>query len=677
MRRETSKQEAEKRKVRNYITISCLSLFLRPVNGTLTARHHRQQQSESLIHKLTGMSSSAARHTVVKKKHVRFASMEDDDDDNDDQEEDTLFDKRKDTGRGLKSALKAAKRATKPGCDDRVEVVGGGSCGRWMVTLALCASFLGLGMSISVLGPTFEDLAVNVKKNISNISYIFVGRSAGYIGGSLLGGVLFDCMNPHILLGFSMLVTAFGMCAIPFCKQALLLTGLMSSIGISMGVLDTGGNVLILNTWGEQAGPHMQALHFSFAAGAFVSPIIAKLLFGPDVNTSSPGVVPTNATPRLTPEQLTKSPDAHTIFHYVHSRSSTLKSMWAYIVIGSFVFLISILFFMLSSRSSTSREKARTAAGKPLVAKHHMALVVLLFFFFFAYVGAEVAYGSFIFTFAKDYAQMDQSQAAGLNSLFWAAFAACRGLAIFFAACMYPGTMILLSLVGSTVSSLLLCLFSREKVALWVCTGLYGASMATTFPSGISWVEQYTTVTGHTAAVFVVGAALGEMVLPALLGFLHGKFQDHPLLMYLSLITATFTSILFPVMYKLASAPSGQSRKPRVRGRPNADDSEYRQALLDSGANDEEEEDEEENEADQWNDADFEVIEMDDTASLISSPSKASSPPDVTGLMGASSPSNTQVTEPAGGASFSDTISLVGDSPRRKLLLSLEREKRD
>lgn len=604
-----------------------------------------------------------------------------DDDDNEDQEEDTLFDKRKDTERGLKSALKAVKRTTKARWDDRVEVVGGGrgghgTCGRWMVTLALCASFLGLGMSISVLGPTFEDLAVNVKKNISNISYIFVGRSAGYIGGSLFGGMLFDYMNPHLLLGFAMLVTSFGMCAIPFCKQALLLTALMSSIGMSMGVLDTGGNVLILNTWGEQAGPHMQALHFSFAAGAFASPIIAKLLFGHDGNSST-AIVPTSSTPPVTTEQITKAPDIHTIISYVHSWSSTLKSMWAYIVIGCFVFFISFLFFALYFRSSVSHDKARAASGKPLVAKHHMALVVLLCFFFFSYVGTEVAYGSFIFTFAKDYAHMPQSHAAGLNSLFWGTFAACRGLAIFFAACMYPATMILLSLVASTVSSLLLCLFSREKVALWVCTGLYGASMATTFPSGISWVEQYTTVTGHTAAAFVVGAALGEMVLPALVGFLLGKFHDQPLLMYLSLTTSTFTSILFPVMYKLASAPSGQSRKPRARGRPDADDSEYRQALLDSGANDEEEEEEQDNEADQWNDADFEVIEMDDTASLISSPSKASSPPDVTGLTGSSVASNTQVTEPAGGASFSDTISLVGDSPRRKLLLSLDREKTD
>ncbi|XP_068199264.1 sodium-dependent glucose transporter 1 isoform X2 [Antennarius striatus] len=509
-------------------------------------------------------------------------------------------------------------------------------------------------MSISVLGPTFEDLAVNVGKNISNISYIFIGRSGGYIFGSLLGGTLFDCMNPYLLLGLSLLVTGFGMCTIPFCTQALLLTGLMSSIGVSMGVLDTGGNVLILNTWAEQAGPHMQALHFSFALGAFVSPIIAKLLFGPHEDIGG-GVAPANSTaPAAT------TPDTH-----VGGAGGGHAFMWVYIVIGSFVFLSSFLFFLLFSRGSYSRDNPPGgASGKPPAAsRHHTALVVLCVFFFFAYVGAEVAYGSFIFTFAKDYAGMPPPQAAGLNSLFWAAFAACRGVAVFFAACMHPGTMILLSLVASTVSSLLLCLFSREAVALWFCTGLYGASMAATFPSGISWVEQYTTVTGRTAAAFVVGAALGEMVLPAAVGFLLGRFPDQPLLMYLSLATAAFTSILFPVMYKLATAPAHQSRKPRPRGgRPDADDGEDRQALLDSGANEEEEE-EQENDADQWNDTDFEVIEMDDTASPASSPSKASCPP--------------HGTEPGGGASFSDTKSLVGDSPRRKLMFSLAREKRD
>ncbi|XP_077366156.1 sodium-dependent glucose transporter 1 isoform X2 [Festucalex cinctus] len=514
-------------------------------------------------------------------------------------------------------------------------------------------------MGISVIGPTFEDLALNVKKDISNISYIFVGRSAGYIGGSLLGGVLFDCMNPNLLLGFSMLMTSCGMCAIPFCKHALLLTGFMSSIGISMGILDTGGNVLILNTWGEQAGPHMQALHFSFAAGAFVSPIIAKLLFGHTSSQSAGSVFNTTSTVAAWPI----ANDDHAAVRFIPGGS--LKSMWAYIVIGLFVLLTSFPFFLLSVRGDTSRERGRASAAKPLVARHHTALVVLLFFFFFAYVGAEVAYGSFIFTFAKDYAQMNPSQAAGLNSLFWAAFAACRGLAIFCASCMYPGTMILLSLVGTTLSALFLCLFSKDKTMLWICTGLYGASMSSTFPSGISWLEQYTTVTGRSAAAFVVGAALGEMVLPALVGFLLGRIHGHPLLMYLALITATFTAILFPVMYKLASVSAGPVRKRHRRGRPDADDSEYRQALLDSGAIDEEEE--EEDEADQWNDADFEVIEMDDTASVTSSPSKEGSPSKADGGL----------TEPAKASSSSDTVSLVGDSPKRKLLLFPDRVKRD
>lgn len=332
----------------------------------------------------------------------------------------------------------------------------------------------------------------------------------------------------------------------------------------------------------------MQALHFSFAAGAFASPIIAKLLFGPDRKDEME--IPTNSI----------LPDTNSTSVITAAPPMMIKSMWAYIVIGSFLFFTSFIFFLLYSRSSTSHDKPRSASECSLVAKHHVAIVVLLFFFFFAYVGTEVAYGSFIFTFANDYAHLSSPEAAGLNSLFWGAFAAARGLAIFFAACLHPGTMILLCLVGSTVSSLLLSLFSRKNVALWVCTCLYGASMATTFPSGISWLEQYTTVTGHTAAAFVVGAGLGEMVLPALVCFLLGKFPKQPLLMYLSLIMAIFTSILFPVMYKLASAPSNQSRKVRSIGRTDADESEYRQALLDSRANEEEEE--ELDEADQWND---------------------------------------------------------------------------
>ncbi|XP_034621749.1 sodium-dependent glucose transporter 1 isoform X2 [Trachemys scripta elegans] len=453
------------------------------------------------------------------------------------------------------------------------------------------------GMSIAILGPTFQDLAANVNKNVSDIYYIFVGRSLGYLGGSVIGGIIFDCMNPHLLLGLTMLGTAVGLYAIPWCKKALLLTALMSVIGTSMGVLDTGGNVLALNVWGAEVGPHMQALHFSFALGAFVAPILTKMALGSFI--SPKGQTEDENTNHSVPSDIpnTRSGSAMKLH-------SNVSFMWSYIVIGTYILIVSMLFVVLYSRTGSARDKAKASLQKCQIAKYHYALLILLFLFFFCYVGAEVTYGSYIFNYAEVYADMKESEAAGLNSLFWGAFAACRGLAICFATCFYPGTMILLSVIGSTVSSLFLALLSKHPISLWVGTAVYGASMATIFPSGISWIEQYTTIQGKSASLFVVGAALGEMCFPAVVGFLEGKLHNVPVMMYAALGTSVMTAVLFPVMYKLATSPSESKLK-------DGGGSEDQKALLSNFELNEDEEDEED--AGEWNEADFEVIEMNDT----------------------------------------------------------------
>ncbi|NP_001089348.1 sodium-dependent glucose transporter 1 isoform X2 [Xenopus laevis] len=439
-------------------------------------------------------------------------------------------------------------------------------------------------MAIAVLGPTFLDLAENVESSVANISFIFVGRSMGYLGGSVLGGILFEQINQHLLLGISMLATAAGLFVVPWCKKAVLLTAVMSVVGMSMGFLDTGGNIIILNTWEDQAGPHIQALHFSFALGAFVAPILAKLaleflpLDKKSFNVSEP-FLEQSALP-----------------------FGIKKSMLSYIVIGTYILLVSLFLFILFSKSRPRQSSGKASDDKFRTARYHNAVIFLLFLFFFCYVGAEVAYGSYIFTYAITYiTNIENNYAAGLNSLFWGVFAAVRGLAICFATCLYPGTMLLLSVIGCTLSSLILVLFSRNHLLLWVGTAVYGASMATTFPSGFSWVQQYTTIGGKSASLFVVGAALGEMAIPASVGYLQGMFPNFPVLMYTALASSTMTAILFPVMYKLATAQQDQAQYNRV-------ESDDRRALLSSSGMEEEDEDEAQN----WNEADFETIEMND-----------------------------------------------------------------
>ncbi|XP_039582569.1 sodium-dependent glucose transporter 1 [Passer montanus] len=481
---------------------------------------------------------------------------------------------------------------------------GGWRCGRcpagaalrWCITGTLCASFLGLGMSIAVLGPTFPTLAANVGKNVSDIYYIFVGRSLGSLGGSVVGGVLFDCMNAALLLAFSMLGTAAGLYAIPWSKESLLLTILMSVIGGSMGILDTGGNVLALYTWGSDAGPHLQALHFSFAAGAFLAPIVAQMDLGTSESQELAGAEKTNQSVLKsvpTAASTTPAPNEH------HNESF----LWSYIFIGTYILLVSIFFFALYSKTSSTRDKSKPSAQKDKLAKYHWPLVGLLFVFFLFYVGAEVTYGSYVYTYAVVFAEMKESEAAALNSVFWGAFAVCRGVAIFGAAFLSPATLIVMSLLCSAASSTALAFFAHYRAALWAGTTVYGVSMATIFPSGIAWIEQYTVVEGKTASLFVVGAALGEMCIPVAVGYLQGRYHHVPIVMYTAFVTSVVTVLLFPAMYKLATWP-------QQRDSQGGSDRETRKTLLSNSRLTEDEEEEEH--VREWNDADFEVVEMND-----------------------------------------------------------------
>lgn len=341
----------------------------------------------------------------------------------------------------------------------------------------------------------------------------------------------------------------------------------------------------------------MQALHFSFALGAFVAPLLAKLALGPTASAENHTEAASNHSgPSLSsgaePGALLGVPD-------------DLSLLWTYTVIGTYIFAVSLFFFTLLCKKSSKQEKAKVSAQRTRRAQYHGALLCLLFIFFFFYVGAEVTYGSYVFSFATTHAGMTESEAAGLNSIFWATFAALRGLAIFLATCLRPGTMIVLSNIGCLTSSIFLVLFSKNRICLWVATSVYGASMATTFPSGVSWIEQYTSIHGKSAAFFVVGAALGEMAIPAVIGVLQERFPDLPVVLYTSLGAAVATAVLFPVMYKLATLPL-------ARGRREGRKSEDQKALLSGSGLPEDEDANRDEDAEKWNEMDFEVVEMSD-----------------------------------------------------------------
>ncbi|XP_073932796.1 sodium-dependent glucose transporter 1-like [Castor canadensis] len=411
-----------------------------------------------------------------------------------------------------------------------------------------------MGMAAAILGPTLQDLARNVNRNISSLSEIFIGRAVGYLSGSAIGGVLLDCMNHSLLLGVSMLVLIAGLYLIPLCKTAVLLAVMMSVIGVSFGILDTGGNVLILVIWGDKGAPYMQALHFSFALGAFLAPLLAKLALGTTTVSAE-----NHTEIGFLPSALNRSSEADS--GSLFGVPDDMNLLWAYASVGAYILVVSVFLFALFFKKSSRQKKSTASAQEYRRAKYHKALLCLLFLYFLFYVGGEVTYGSYIFSFATTHVGMNEKEAAGLNSIFWGTFAACRGLAIFFAACLQPGTMIVVSNVGSLTSSLFLVLFDKSPLCLWIASSVYGASLATMFPSGISWIEQYTTINGKSAAFLMIGAAFGVMATPAIAGVLQGQYPDLPAVLYICLGSVVLTTILFLMMYKLATLPLGRQQK--------------------------------------------------------------------------------------------------------------------
>ncbi|XP_012371521.1 sodium-dependent glucose transporter 1B-like [Octodon degus] len=451
-------------------------------------------------------------------------------------------------GAGPPAAAQQLLQASAPEPEPKaVAVPRTGSALRWLTTAVLYASFLGMGLIAAVLGPTFQDLARNVNQNMSSLSQIFVGRALGYLGGCALGGVLFDRVNHFLLLGVLMLATSVAHYLIPLCKTAALLIVMMCVTGIGTGVLDTGGNILILILWGDQGAPHMQALHFSFALGAFLTPLLAKVALGTRTTVSAENHTELDLHPPALNQSLEADPDL------LFAAPDDLNLLWAYAFISTYIFIISVFLLALFFNKSSRHHKSTASAQASRRAKHHKALLCLLFLFFFFYVGAEVTYSSYIFSFATTHVGMEESEAAGLNSIFWGTFAACRGLAIFFATCLQPGTMIVLSNTGSLVSCLFLVLFNKSPICLWIASSVYGASMAATFPSGVSWLEQYTSISGISAAFILIGAALGVMAIPAGAGILQGQYPDLPVVLYTCLGSTIFIIVLFAVMYKLAT----------------------------------------------------------------------------------------------------------------------------
>ena len=356
--------------------------------------------------------------------------------------------------------------------------------------IAYFLAFIALGMTSASLGPTLPGLAEQTGTQLSGISYLFATRSLGFLAGSILAGRIYDRLPGHPIILGALLLMSISLAVIPFMSQLWLLTAVMLLAGIVESGIDIGSNTLLVWRFGEKVGPYMNSLHFFFGVGAFLSPIIIA-----QTMLASDGGI-----------QL------------------------AYWTLALIVLPAALAFVRFPSLPIRQRDTA-VHGGKA-----NWFLVVLVAAFLFLYVGAEVAYGGWVYTYAITLGLSSVTIAAYLTSFFWGSLTLGRLLSIPLTARLHPKALLSGALAGCLLSLAVLIIGQNSSAALWVGTIGLGLSMSVIFPTTLALAEDTLSLSGKMTSYFFIGASLGGMSIPWLIGQL---FEDIGPVVTMLIILAT------------------------------------------------------------------------------------------------------------------------------------------
>ncbi len=252
-------------------------------------------------------------------------------------------------------------------------------------TAGYYAAFVVLGLISASLGPTLPGLAEHTRTNLGEISFLFTTRATGYLLGSLVGGRQYDRMPGHPVVAGGLLVIAIMAFLTPLIPLLWLLAAILLLLGMAEGTLDVGGNTLLVWVHRHKVGPFMNGLHFFFGLGAFLSPIIiaqAVLMSG--------GIT------------------------------------WAYWILA--VLALPVMLWVIHLPSPVVAKQQ--AQSTEIDGETNTVLAMMVALFMFLYVGSEVSFGGWIYTYAVTLKLADTIIAAYLTSVFWGALTMGRLAAI-------------------------------------------------------------------------------------------------------------------------------------------------------------------------------------------------------------------------------------------------------
>ena len=342
---------------------------------------------------------------------------------------------------------------------------------KYITTAAYYAAFILLGLTVAAEGPTLLKLAEHTSSALDQINSLFLFSSLGYLLGSYVGGRAYDRVPGHRFMAGVLVLLGIMTAIVPMAASRWTLFSIVLILGLFKGALDVGCNTLLLWVHNESVGPFMNGLHAFFGVGAFISPLVVAQVI-----------------------------------------SVTADIYWVYWFFAVVAFPLALWIWNLPSPASRAVPAHHESSSFPLLP------VLIMVLCFVLYVGGEAGYGAWIYTYAFTLKFGTEVTAAYLTSAFWGSFTLGRLFGIWVSTKARPLTILTLDFVGCILSVGLILLFRESVIMLWIGTILFGISQASIFPTFLTLAEERMHITGTVAGLFLVGAGVGGMILPWLIG---------------------------------------------------------------------------------------------------------------------------------------------------------------
>lgn len=288
----------------------------------------------------------------------------------------------------------------------------------------------------------------------------------------------------------------------------------------------------------------MQALHFGFATGGILSPLVtapflapripslsyrntSSFVFNSSVNTPNQYSAAMNQSATLR-EQIYKSQLNMTIFEIDNEAEIVTSRLYvAYGISGAITFLISlpflIMYFRIPGEFKRHGDAGKKRSNKPLPLAVKVTILTNMCALSALYTGLEETFVEFLSAFCVEQMDWSKTQGSIATSLYFGSIGFGHFINIFTVRAVDQVKlmggyciMLILVMIGLTISA--------EHVfhpGVWISSPLVGLSLSIIYPIIFTWTEDaFLPVTGRISSLFILTGAMGSMINPVILGVL-------------------------------------------------------------------------------------------------------------------------------------------------------------